>query len=89
MGMMMMIGLLRGLKEPMHKKCFTECLAYGVGVSFYRRKLDRWRYTGFPGGPGDKDSACNVGDSGSIPGSGSFPGKGNGNPLHYFAWRIP
>ena len=25
--MMMVIGLLRGLKEPMHKKCFTECLA--------------------------------------------------------------
>ena len=86
---MMMIGLLRGLKESVHKKCFTECLAYGVGVSFYCRKLDRWRYTGFPGGPGGKESACNVGDSGSIPGSGSFPGKGNGNPLHYFAWRIP
>ena len=30
-----------------------------------------------------KESACNVGDLGSIPGSGWSPGKGNGNPLQY------
>ena len=29
------------------------------------------------------ESACNVGDSGSIPGSGGYPGAGNGNPLQY------
>ena len=28
-----------------------------------------------------KESACNVGDLGSVPGSGRFPGKGNGNQL--------
>ena len=28
-----------------------------------------------------KESACNAGDPGSIPGSGRFPGEGNGNPL--------
>ena len=28
-----------------------------------------------------KESACNTGDSGSIPGSGIFPGEENGNPL--------
>ena len=28
-----------------------------------------------------KESASNVGDMGSIPGSGRFPGEGNGNPL--------
>ena len=28
-----------------------------------------------------KASACNAGDSGSIPGSGGPPGEGNGNPL--------
>ena len=28
-----------------------------------------------------KESACNAGYPGSIPGSGRFPGKGNGNPL--------
>ena len=30
-----------------------------------------------------KESACNVGDLGSIPGLGRFPGEGNGNSLQY------
>ena len=30
-----------------------------------------------------KESACNVGDPGSIPRSGRSPGEGNGNPLQY------
>ena len=30
-----------------------------------------------------KESACNAGDVGSIPGSGRSPGEGNGNPLQY------
>ena len=29
----------------------------------------------------DKESACNVGNPGSIPGSGGCPGEGNGYPL--------
>ena len=37
----------------------------------------------FPGGSDDKESACNVGDLGSIPGLGRSPGVGNGNPLQY------
>ena len=36
---------------------------------------------GFPGGSDGKESACSVGDPGSIPRSGRFPGEGNGNPL--------
>ena len=36
---------------------------------------------GFPGGSDGKESACNKGDSGSIPGSGRSPEEGNGNPL--------
>ena len=35
---------------------------------------------GFPGGLDGKESACNVGDLGSIPGLGRCPG-GHGNPL--------
>ena len=30
-----------------------------------------------------KESACNVGDLGSIPGLGRSPGEGNDNPLQY------
>ena len=37
---------------------------------------------GFPGGSEGKESACNAGDPGSIPGSGKSPGERNGNPLH-------
>ena len=33
------------------------------------------------GGSDSKESACNAGHPGSIPGSGRSPGKGNGNPL--------
>ena len=32
-------------------------------------------------GSDGKESACNAGDPGSIPGSGRSPGEGNGNPL--------
>ena len=38
---------------------------------------------GFPGGSDDKESSCNAGDLGLIPGSGRSPGEGNGNPLQY------
>ena len=37
----------------------------------------------FPGGSVGKESACNAGDPGSIPGSGRSPGEGKGSPLQY------
>ena len=40
-------------------------------------------YLGFPGGSDGKESACNTGDPGSIPGSGRSLGEWNGNPLQY------
>ena len=36
---------------------------------------------GFPGGSDSKQSTCNAGDSGLIPGLGRSPGGGHGNPL--------
>ena len=36
-----------------------------------------------PGGSDRKESACNAGDLGLIPGSGRSPGEGNGNLLQY------
>ena len=35
-----------------------------------------------------KESACNAGDPGSIPGSGRSPGEGIGYPLQY-SWAFP
>ena len=50
---------------------------------------------GFPGSSSGKESACNVGDLGSIPGLGRSPGEVKGYPLqssdlenfmHYSPW---
>ena len=40
-------------------------------------------YWGFPCGSAGGESACNVGDLGSIPGLGRSPGEGKGYPLQY------
>ena len=39
--------------------------------------------SGFPHSSVGKESACNTGDPGSIPGLGRSPGEGHGNPLQY------
>ena len=39
--------------------------------------------TSFPGGSAGKESTCNAGDLGSIPGLGSSPGEGKSYPLQY------
>ena len=44
---------------------------------------------GFPGSPDGKESACNAGDPGSIPGSGRSSGEGNDNPLQYSCLENP
>ena len=38
---------------------------------------------GLSGGSAGKESPCNVGDLGSIPGWGRSPGEGNDYPLQY------
>ena len=44
---------------------------------------------GSPAGSDGKESACNAGDPGSIPGLGRSPGEGNGNPLQYSCLEYP
>ena len=46
-------------------------------------------FLGFPGGSAGKESFCNAGDLGSIPGLGRFPGGGHGNPLQYSCLENP
>ena len=43
----------------------------------------------FPHSSVGKESACNAGDLGSIPGSGRSPGEGNDNPLQYSCLENP
>ena len=40
---------------------------------------------GFPGSSAGKESACNAGDTSSIPGLGRSLGEGNSYPLQYSA----
>ena len=54
-----------------------------VGKMYWRRdRLPTPIFLGFPCSSAGKESACNVGDQGSIPGLARSPGEGNGNPLH-------
>ena len=46
-------------------------------------RSDRLVFLGFPGGSAGKESACIVGDLGSIPGLWRFPGEWKGYPLQY------
>ena len=55
---------------------------YGHTVSFLGVELlGHIVILGFPGSSAGKESACNAGDPGLIPGSGRFPGEGIGYPL--------
>ena len=60
-----------------------------------RQNAQAGRDSGSPGGSDGKESACNAGDLGSIPGLERSPGEGNGyslqcsclkNPLDRGAW---
>ena len=44
-------------------------------------KLPTPVFLDFPGGSSGKESACNTGDLGLIPGLGRSPGEGKGYPL--------
>ena len=46
-------------------------------------------FQGFPSSSDGKESACNAGDLGLIPGLGRFPGGGHGNPLQYSCLENP
>ena len=48
-----------------------------------RDRLPTPVFLGFPCGSAGKESTCNAGDLGSIPGLGRAHGEGNGYPLQY------
>ena len=53
------------------------------------RLLSHRVYLAFPCGSVGKESACNAGDPGSIPGLGRPPGGEYGNPLQYSCLENP
>ena len=52
-------------------------------IRWRRDRLPTPVFLGFPCGSVGKESACNVGDLGLIPGLGRSPGEGKGYPLQY------
>ena len=56
---------------------------YWVRIHWRRDKLPTLVFLGFPCGSGGKESTCNVGNLGSIPGLGRSPEEGKGCPLQY------
>ena len=62
-----------------HSLCFLELNSLQLSVFVL----------GFPGGSDGKESTCNAGDLGSIPGLGRSPGGGHGNPLQYSCLENP
>ena len=64
--------LYRYMRVHRKKKCDSEEVVgiWGLHVTI-------------PYGSAGKESACNMGDLGSIPGSGGSPGEGKGYPLQY------
>ena len=47
------------------------------------------KHVGLPGGSDGKESACSVGDLGSIPGLGKYSGEGSGDPPQYSRLENP
>ena len=54
-----------------------------LNAQFQRRAGEIGKPLVFSGGSDCKESVCNSGDPGSIPGLGRGPGEGNGYPLQY------
>ena len=50
----------------------------GLKIPWRRDRLSTPVFLGFPGGSAGKESVCNAGDLGSIPGLGRSPGDGKG-----------
>ena len=72
----------------MNVSCYL--LACKKLVSLLRAFLRPYcKFGGFPDGSDGKESACSVGDLGSVPGLGRSPGGGNGNPLQYSCLENP
>ena len=53
-------------------------------IPWRRKQLPTPVFLGFPCDSAGKESACNAGDLGSIPGLGRSPDEGNCYPLQYY-----
>ena len=66
------------------KHVYTSIISLSLCIT-----LQRTRESFIPGSSHGKESSCNAGNRGSIPGWARSPGGGNGNPLQYSCLEIP
>ena len=73
-------SLGEGNGNPLQYSCLGNPMSRGAWWATVHGVVKESDATGDSDG---KESACNAGDLGSIPGSGRSPGEENGNPLQY------
>ena len=77
-------SLVDQLVKRIHLQCRRPLVDPQVKKIPWRRdKLPTPVFLGFPGDSDGKESACNAGEVGSIPGLGKSPGGGYGNLYQY------
>ena len=74
------VNLVGSSRRRCHSSAWLSC---GLSLSWKDVSLEKTALRGFPGSSAGKESACNAGDPGSIPGSGRSSGEGIGHPLQY------
>ena len=76
-------SLIAQLVKNLHTMKETLVRFLGREGHWRRNRLPTPVFLGFPCGSSGKQSACNVGDLGLIPGLGRSPGKRKGYPFQY------
>ena len=75
------------VKNPPAMKETLVC-SLGRKIHWRRERLPTLVFLGFTGGSDHKESTCNAGDLGLIPGLGRFPGGGKATHTSILAWKI-
>ena len=68
---------------PLWSRWSKDFFFFNFSSGFKDSNMKHLSFSCFPIGSDGKESICNVGDPGLIPGWGRPPGEGNGNPLQY------
>ena len=78
----LMLGKIEDKRRGQLKMRWLDSITSSIDMNY--SKLQE-----FPGGSEGKESPCNAGEPGLIPGSGRSPREGNGNPLQYSCLENP
>ena len=80
-----MSGIETGRDLGSESLCCSVCTWTNISQQQNTKKREGTK----PGGSDGKESACNAGDPGLIPGLGRSPGEGRDNPLQYSCLENP